>query len=60
MESILKVWLSPQDLENEFGIKMSTQNKYRMAKKLPYSKVGKFVKYSRAKINKLFEDAEVV
>ena len=60
MESILKMWLSPQDLENEFGIKMSTQNKYRMAKKLPYSKVGKFVKYSRAKINKLFEDAEVV
>ena len=53
-------WLSPQNLEKEFGIKISTQNKLRMAKKLPYSKLGKFVKYSRTKINQLFEDAEVV
>ena len=60
MESILKEWLSPQEIEEEYGIKVSTQNKMRSAKKLPYSKIGKFVRYSRTKINKLFEDAEVV
>ena len=55
-----KDWLTPADLEAEYGIKISTQNKMRMKKTLPYSKVGKFVRYSRTKINKLFEDAEVV
>ena len=58
--AMVKEWLSPQDLEAEFGIKISTQNKMRMAKKLPYSKIGKFVRYSRTKINQMFEDAEVV
>ena len=60
MELSFKEWLSPQDLQDEFDIKISTQNKMRMAKKLPYSKIGKFVRYSRTKINKLLEDAEVV
>ncbi len=60
MDNIVqKEWLSPLDLEEEFGIKVSTQNKMRMAKKISYSKVGKFVRYSRTKINKMFEDAEV-
>ncbi len=58
--SVVKEWLSPKDLEAEYDIKISTQNKMRMAKKLPYSKIGKFVRYSRTKINQMFEDAEVV
>ncbi len=56
----LKEWLSPLELEEEFGIKRSTQNKMRMKKVIPYSKLGKFVRYSRTKINQMFEDAEVV
>ena len=58
--NVKKEWLSPLDLEEEFGIKISTQNKMRMAKKLPYSKIGKFVRYSRTKINQMFTDAKVV
>ena len=54
-----KEWLSTIDLEEEFGIKISTQNKMRMAKKLPYSKFGKRVFYSRVKINTMLEDCEV-
>ena len=57
--NVKKDWLSTNDLEEEFGIKISTQNKMRMAKKISYSKVGKFVRYNRTKINKMFEDAEV-
>jgi hypothetical protein len=53
-------WLTPKQLEAEYGIKVSTQNKMRMARKLPYSKLGKFVRYSRVKINKMLEDAEVL
>ena len=56
----LKEWLTPADLQELYSIKISTQNKMRMAKTLPYSKVGKFVRYSRTKINQMFEDAEVM
>ena len=53
-------WMSPHDLDKEFGIKISTQNKMRMEKRLPFSKFGKKVFYSRAKINQLLLDSEVL
>ena len=55
----MKEWLTPLELEQEFGIKVNTQNRMRMAGRLPYSKVGKFVRYSRTRINQLFSDADV-
>ncbi len=54
-----KRWLSPSDLEEDFGIKISTQNNLRRAKTIPYSKFGKHVTYDRIKINKMLEDSEV-
>ncbi len=60
MDNNVKEWLTPTELESEFGIKISTQNKMRMRKVIPYSKVGKFVRYSRTKINQMFTDAEVL
>jgi predicted DNA-binding transcriptional regulator AlpA len=57
----LNEWLSPDELENEFGIKKSTQAKLRMKRAIPYSKIGtKIVRYSRSKINDWLYDAEVV
>ena len=53
-------WITPKQLESEHGIKISTQAKMRMQKRIPYSKVGKFIRYNRAKIEKMFEDAEVI
>ena len=50
-----KRWLSPEEFEEEFGMSQSTQAKYRMKKKLPYTKFGGFVKYDRKKIDELFE-----
>ncbi len=53
-------WLSPADLEDEFGLLRSTQAKLRMNKKIPYSKIGaKIVRYNREKINAWLEAAEV-
>ena len=57
--NVKKEWLSTIDLKGEFGIKISTQNKLRMAGKIPYSKFGKRVFYNRAKINQMLEDVEV-
>ena len=52
--TVAKEWLTPKDLEEEFGIKQKTQEKMRMASHpsdIPFSKVGKFVYYERAQIN---------
>jgi len=45
-------WLTPQDLENQLGIKKSTQAKLRMKRLLPFSKFGKFIFYDRNEIDK--------
>lgn len=49
-------WLDPKKLEKEFGISTDTQQKYRSEKKIPYSKIGGFIFYSRNKINKWIEE----
>jgi len=54
-----KEWLSPQELEEEFGIKPSTQAKMRASGTLVYSKLGKFVRYNRKKIIDILESSEV-
>ena len=51
-----KRWLSPDEFYEEFGISKSTQSKYRMANKLPFTKFGNFVRYDRKKIDELFEE----
>ncbi len=54
-----KQWLNADELEAEYGILKSTAAKMRAAKTLPYSKVGKYVRYKRSDIDKLFESAKV-
>jgi len=54
-------WLTPKDLEDEYGIKQSTQAKMRMKKSIPFSKIGqKFIRYDRHKIDLWFEEHEVI
>jgi len=51
-----KDWLTPEDLEAEFGIKATTQANMRSEKRIPYSKIGNFIFYSRKKLYKWFEE----
>ena len=44
-------WLSPTGLEAEYEIKKSTQAKYRMEAKIPFYRIGKFIRYNRVEIN---------
>jgi hypothetical protein len=53
-------WLTPKTLELEQEIKESTQAKYRMKKLIPFSKIGKFIKYDRFEIDKWLENNKVV
>ncbi|MFY4743843.1 helix-turn-helix domain-containing protein [Aliarcobacter butzleri] len=44
-------WLNPLGVEKEYSISKSTLAKWRMSNKyLPYSKVGKYIKYKRSDI----------
>ena len=40
-------WISPEEFCKEYGISTSTQAKWRMERKIPYSKIGRFVRYNR-------------
>ncbi len=56
-----KRWLSPEELELQYGLKENTVSKYRMQKKIPFVKLStKIIKYDRIKIDKWLENNEVV
>ena len=57
--TIQKEWLTPKELEYEYGFSVSRQAKLRMEGKIPYSKIGKYIRYSRTAINQWLEDARV-
>ena len=57
-----KRWLSPKDLYDEFGFSKSSQAKMRMTSNsstLPFSKVGKYIRYDRIEIDSWLESHRV-
>lgn len=57
-----KEWLSPVELEEEYGFSTSAQSKMRMRSSkstIPFSKIGKFILYERKSINKWIEEHQV-
>ena len=54
-----KEWLTPDELFEEYKISKSTQGKFRMDRKIPFSKIGKYIRYSRTAINKWLQDHSV-
>jgi len=59
-DKIRKNWLSPKEVEAEYGIAISTLAKWRMAKKnIQFSKVGKAVKYKRSDIENFLDSVMV-
>ena len=58
-----KRWLSPDDLEQEYGFSKSTQAKMRMVinkSSIPFSKIGgKYIRYDRQKIDAWLETHQV-
>jgi predicted DNA-binding transcriptional regulator AlpA len=61
--SYQKRWLSPDDLEEEYGFSKSTQSKMRMQSSnstIPFSKIGgKYIRYDRRDINKWLENHKI-
>jgi len=48
---ILKIWLTPREVTEEYGFSTSTLAKWRMDNKnLKFSKMGKYIRYARSDI----------
>ncbi len=58
-----KRWMSPEELEFEYGFSKSTQAKMRMVNNsstIPFSKIGgKYIRYDRVAIDKWLENHAV-
>ena len=55
-----KEWLNPRELYTEFGFSISTTSKWRMRHiNLPFSKMGKFIRYRRSDIEAFLESNKV-
>jgi hypothetical protein len=58
-DMVKKEWLTPEELQEEYGISIHAQNRMRMERRIPYSKVGKFIRYKRSEIEKWLEDHKI-
>ena len=56
----LKRWLTITDVAEEYGFKNHTQKRMRYLKLIPFSKVGKQVRYDRLELDKWLEDNKAV
>jgi len=57
---IAKQWLNPKEVFNEYGFSVSTLAKWRMSNlHLPYSKMGKYVKYKRCDIEAFLNENRI-
>lgn len=51
MNQVNKEWLNPKEVFSEYGFSVSTLAKWRMDNlNLPYSKMGKYIKYKRSDV----------
>jgi len=57
-DMVKKEWLTPDELQEEYGISIHAQNRMRM-RKIPYSKIGKHVRYKRSDIEKWLEEHKI-
>jgi len=59
-QSHLKRWLTIEDVEREYGFSNNTQKRMRRLKQIPFSKIGKKVRYDRLELDKWLEDNRAV
>jgi len=52
-------WLTPKELEEKYSFSRSRQARLRMERKIPYSKIGRYIRYNKEAINHWLEKARV-
>jgi len=58
-EKPLKRWLNPNELLEEYGFGLSNQQKLRAKQKIPFSKIGRYIRYDRKDIDLWLENNKV-
>ena len=57
---VLEMWLNPQGVKIKYGFSTSTLAKWRMQKiNLPFSKMGKYIRYKRSDIEAFIESNKI-
>ena len=57
---LAKGWINPQEVNKEYGFSTSTLAKWRMDKiNLPFSKMGRYIRYRRSDIIKFLEKNKI-
>jgi len=56
----LSEWINPEELSKLLMISKSTQNKMRMKKEIPFSKIGQKIFYNKKEINEWLNKSSVV
>ncbi|CAA6805372.1 MAG: Unknown protein [uncultured Sulfurovum sp.] len=54
-----KRFMTPKELASEYSFSTSTQAKLRMKNKIPFSKIGRYIRYDRIEIDKWIENNKV-
>ncbi len=52
-------WITPKELKELHGFGLSTQAKLRMDKKIPFYKIGNFIKYNLSDIDQWIKSNKV-
>jgi excisionase family DNA binding protein len=55
----MTTWLTPQQLADEYGITKRNQERLRSEKLIPFSKVGRLIRYHRDSIDKWLTEHKV-
>ena len=59
---LTKRWLNTEEFSREYGFSKSAQSKMRMksnSSNLPFSKIGKYIRYDRVAIDKWLENHQI-
>ena len=59
MDTLDKDWWTPTDMEETLDFSKSRQARLRMERKIPYVKIGAYVRYSKKAIYEWLENAKV-
>jgi len=54
-----ELWMTPEELEKELGITISAQTRMRAERKIPFYKIGKFIKYNKQEISEWIKSHKV-
>jgi predicted DNA-binding transcriptional regulator AlpA len=54
-----KKYLNPKELKKIYGFSIDNQAKLRVNRKIPFSKIGRYIRYNRAEIDNWIENNKI-